>query len=163
MAYSYEPLNGYNGARPIEIKIEGPSGNAKVISSPCHRARANRYSGISRTALNLLGQLAQPSLSNPPLIFPLFLSGDLFFFFLFFFLPSSLFYLFHLSFFLESTVFQIDSALFGKQWVSRDCNCVQAIRSSRDVARCWTCWTHFIFDFILRNCCCSHILRNIFP
>lgn len=163
MAYSYEPLNGYNGARPIEIKIEGPSGNAKVISSPCHRARANRYSGISRTALNLLGQLAQPSLSNPRSFSPYFYRAT---FFSSFSSSSSLlpfFIFFIFLFFLESTVFQIDSALFGKQWVSRDCNCVQAIRSSRDVARCWTCWTHFIFDFIPRNCCCSHILRNIFP
>lgn len=78
MAYSYEPLNGYNGARPIEIKIEGPSGNAKVISSPCHRARANRYSGISRTALNLVGQLAQPFLSNPHSFSPYFYRATFF-------------------------------------------------------------------------------------
>ena len=32
-------------------------GNAKVISSPCHRARANRYSVFRGWPLNLLGQL----------------------------------------------------------------------------------------------------------
>lgn len=65
---------------------------------------------------------------QPPLIFPLFLSRDLFFFFFFFF-PSSSLPFFIFLFFLESTVFEID---YLENDGSRDCNCVQAIRSSRE-------------------------------
>lgn len=75
----------------------------KVISSPCHRAPANRYSGISRTALNLLGQLATPT----PLS-PYFYRATFFFFFFFFPAPFLSFVLFFFFSRIDSTIFEVD-------------------------------------------------------